>query len=356
MFNYINDDKLRIAVSEGYAECKREDNFSAFARFLDSLDMPPALSMQAVVEVLRHSPPLLEGLELGTKRILAVDGMEERRTAHIVPGDEGIRELNFKCPHPYEVDIAIAGGYMHCYSILGRNTGMPADGNPLIYSLKRIKNWRLASATDFSLLLEYFISFTSSEFGGKVFSGVDCILPVPSSSNINAAMVSGIHKYVDATLVTFNDLKKQDVDTAYGQVLGDSFEFFVAELFPGVDKDSEEFARKSQKVYGELMKSKEDNEKANTASGAKGNPFSIKYVKPQYRDIFDSYIQGSFADGTFTGKTVLVVDDSISTGKSLKVIVERFVVPQRPKEIRALTLLSPLPQYMTLRDGSKFSI
>ena len=67
-------------------------------------------------------------------------------------------------------------------------------------------------------------------------------------------------------------------------------------------------------------------------------------LKPLTREIklFDSYVTGEFEEGTFTGKTVLLIDDSISTGKSITGIAEEFILPQKPKRIRALTLLSPL--------------
>ena len=51
---------------------------------------------------------------------------------------------------------------------------------------------------------------------------------------------------------------------------------------------------------------------------------------------------GEFEDGLFDGKTVLIIDDSISTGKSITYMASEFILPKGPKEIRALTLLSPL--------------
>lgn len=71
-------------------------------------------------------------------------------------------------------------------------------------------------------------------------------------------------------------------------------------------------------------------------------PFAIKYVPPKYRPLIDSYVTGEFEDGMLDGKTVLIIDDSISTGKSITYLVSEFILPKGPKEIRALTLLSLL--------------
>lgn len=347
MFEYIEQPNIRKAVEEGYALCKKEHNFAAFAGFLDALDMEPRISMRIVVDSLREPTIINEGIETGLKKILSSTGLSERKTVHVTDGDTGVMGLDFFEPKPYHSTYMLAngpfGGKMECYSILGRTNGMANDGNPLIYALKRIKNWRLASADDFRMLLNYFVAACTSNYGRSIFDGVDYIVPVPSSAKINAAMVSCIRKYVNANIVTLDNIRKRSVDSVYDQLDYDALEIVVGtHLYPGMDTDSPAYDRLVQKVYDELQEARKKNIEANRKSGATGDPFAIKYVPPKYRPLIDSYVTGEFEDGIFEGKTVLVIDDSISTGKSLTYMASEFILPKEPKEIRALTLLSPL--------------
>ena len=347
MFEYIAHPNIRKAVEEGYALCKKEHNFAAFAGFLDALDLEPRISMRIVLDSLKEPTVLNEGIQTGLKKILLLSGLAERKTVHMVDGDEGIMNLDFAEPKPYHSTYMLAngpyGGKMECYSILGRTNGTANDGNPLIYALKRIKNWRLASADDFRMLLNYFVAACTSSYGRAIFEGVDYIVPVPSSAKINAAMVSCIRKYVNANIVTLDQIRKRSVDSVYDQLDYDALEILVgSQLYPGADTDSPSYNRLVQKVHNELQDARRKNEEANRESGAPGNPFAIKYVPPKYRPLIDSYVTGEFEDGLFKGKTVLIIDDSISTGKSITYMASEFILPKDPKEIRALTLLSPL--------------
>lgn len=347
MFEYIPDSKLRDAINQGYALCKKEHNFSAFAGFLDELNLDPGLSMRIVLDTLKQSTVLNEGIQTGLKKILTDAGLADRNTVHIVDGNEGIMNLDFSAPKPYKSTLMLANGEysgkMECYSILGRTNGSANDGNPLIYALKRIKNWRLASVDDFRVLLSYFIDSCNSSYGNDIFDGVDCMVPVPSSAKINDAMVSCIHKYVDASIISLDGIQKRSVESVYGQMDYESLETLVGSLlYPNMRTDTNFYDETVKEVYSVLQTSRKRNEDANRQNGVKGNPFAIKYVPTKYRKLFDSYVTGEFEEGTFTGKTVLLIDDSISTGKSITGIAEEFILPQKPKRIRALTLLSPL--------------
>ena len=123
MFDYIEQPNIRKAVEEGYALCKKEHNFAAFAGFLDALDLEPRISMHIVLDSLKEPTALNEGIQTGLKKILSSSGLAERKTVQMVDGDAGIMNLDFAEPKPYHSTYMLAngpyGGKMECYSILG---------------------------------------------------------------------------------------------------------------------------------------------------------------------------------------------------------------------------------------------
>lgn len=348
MFEYIENSTIRNAVSKGYKLCYEEGNYPAFVKFLDALDIPASISMRVIVDVLKRRGPQFEGLERGLKELLTDAGKQSVRTVHITTGDDGLKDLDFSAPVPYHSTFPIVNGQnfckLECYSILGRTPSAGnGDGNPLIYALKRINNWRLASASDFRVLLDYFVTVCEKEFGTGMFSDVDILIPVPSTAKINLAMVNCIKRRINPSTVTLDSLKKQSVDHAYAQMDESLIDIqWMPKLYPDVKRGTAEYFKLLESVISDLDESRKRNTADNGAKNLKGNPFSIKYVHPKYRELFDDYLEGAFPDGILDDKNVLVVDDSISTGTSLTNLVKKYVLQQQPKSVKALTLLSPL--------------
>lgn len=349
MFDYIVNKRLHDAVDKGYRLCKDAGNYPAFIGFLDKLDLPASTSMRIVADVSTVSPsPKLEGLEKSLRDLITSTGKHTFDTVSIIPGDSGLKELDFKNIRPFMYSFPVVNGQnvctLECCSVFGRTpaSGM-SDGNPLIYALKRIKNWRLASAEDFSTLFEYFLRFAEQEFNHGFLKDVDTIIPVPSRANINSGMVSCIQRRIKPEIVTLDMLGKQSVDNAYDQVDDEAIESQIMPIaFPNLKEGTVEYNKAVQSVYTELMASKRKNTDDNDRMGISGNPFSIKFVAPKYRKVFTDYIVGGFPDGMLTGKNVLVVDDTVSTGSSLTHVVSEFILGQNPGSVKGFTLLSPV--------------
>lgn len=348
MFEYIKNNLLKETVQKGYHLCHKDDNFSAFVNFINALDIPASISMRIIMEVLRNNGPKMEGLERGLRTLLGNAGAKEYRTVKLTAGDEGITELKFGEPKPIKTELVISSpgstGKLECYSILGRTPASGiSDGNPLIYALKRINNWRLASVDDFSILLDYYIAVCNSTFNGGLFADVDVLIPLPSSAKINAAMVNCITGRFKPEIITLDYLKKQSVESAYSQIDEMLIDVqWMGRLYPELRHGTQEYDRKLRNVISDLENAKQRNTESNAERGISGNPFAIKYIPVEYRKLFNDYITGAFPDGILEGKNVLVVDDSIASGQSLRGFVEKYVVGQKPASVRALTLLSPL--------------
>ena len=348
MFDYIANETIKDAVTRGYKICHEADNYSAFVNFLDALNLEPSISMQVIIDVLKDNGPKFEGLELGLKSILSDTGIKTYNTVSLTKGDEGIRELNFSEPHPYHTVLPVINQMKSCdvnvYSILGRTPASGiSDGNPLIYALKRIKNWRLGSVSEFEKLVDYFMTVCERECGDGFLHDIDVVIPVPSSAHINKAMVGCITRRIEPSILSLDYLKKQSVDNAYDQIDESIIELnLMPKLYPNVKSNTVEYNKALNTIISDLDKAKKKNTEENTLNHIQGNPFAIKYVPPRYRSIFTDYIVGGFPDGILTGTNVLVVDDSISTGQSLSGIISTYILPQSPKSVTALTLLSPL--------------
>lgn len=348
MFDYIQDKSLKKAVTDAYSACKKDDDFGLFVDFLDRLDIPASISMKVVLDVLVHSKPITEGISRGIRELLTATGKRQYDSVAIDDTDDGIKKLNFAKPEPFHTSVMLANGpyglKLDCYSILGRTRSEYGnDGNPLIYALKRINNWRFASSADYKQLLDYFVSVLESKYGHQLLDNIDYVIPIPSSHCINQGIISCIKRYCRPEIVTLDCIGKHSVDSVYDQFDADTVEYIVEhELFPGINTNSTTYNQEITNFARKLAEWRRKNTEANREAGVQGNPFSIKHVEPKYRQLFHDYISGTFPDGIFTDKNVLIVDDSIATGSSLKSVAERFVLPQNPKSIKALTLLSPI--------------
>lgn len=196
-------------------------------------------------------------------------------------------------------------------SLFKRNGNISkADGNPLIYALKNINNWKIDSK-DIILLLKQFIKIVR-----KIKPKYDTIIMCPSRSALNSNFLYRLNKIINADNVI------QDVFTKleFGEVYSNYVDW------------------KSLSV--------EDEEVINDTFDEMGNYFSFKYIPTYLR----KYIKKSMllnpkhknVEELINDKDVLILDDTIATGATVSEMTKSIKYIFKPKSLTVITLFSPL--------------
>ena len=215
------------------------------------------------------------------------------------------------------------------WSIFKRKRGLRGDGNPLIYALKGEDGWTFRSESD-RIAIEQQFDKIATKFASIHPIGVTILIPsgnelnahiadVVMSKSKNAELIEGIiceltTEEVDDIVLDFNskfrEYYKENFNAAYFQ-LGDYLD--------QMDKERDGYFSRH------LIKNK------------------------KMRDALDSTLKLSddryarFAN-KINGQDILIIDDAISRGQSIKEVCQIISDSYAPKSITVLTLLSKLNQ------------
>jgi len=199
------------------------------------------------------------------------------------------------------------------------------DGNPLIYALKGIKDWRFSNpAVDIINLLKQFIRIAE-----KIKPKYDTIITIPSSNELNIKFLYRLNKIIKSDFQIIDYLYKMNSDDVY--------ENYVDRHKMKDDyKDDYIFAEK--KINKFFYKMKTDNNEY----------FSFKFIQDVNLRKYITKTMYSDDEKTIeyaphiNDKNILILDDTISSGASIsgacREIKETFV----PKTITVITLFSKL--------------
>lgn len=213
------------------------------------------------------------------------------------------------------------------WSIFKRKKGLRGDGNPLVYALKGEGGWTFRSESD-RMAIEHQFDAIATKFATMYPIGVTILMPsgnelnthiadIVKSKNQNAEVIEGLickvtTEEVDEIVLDFN--------SKFREFYKDDFNSKYYELCR----------------YLDLMDKK------------RNGYFSRHLIKnKQMRDILDLTLKLSedkFAEfaNKINGQDILIIDDTISRGQTIKEACHIMMESYAPKSITVLTLLSKL--------------
>lgn len=213
------------------------------------------------------------------------------------------------------------------WSIFKRKRGLRGDGNPLVYALKGEGGWTFRDESDRNAIEKQFDAI-ATKFATMYPVGVTILMPSGSELNMHIADVV-MSKSRNAELIkgVICKLTTEEVDDIVLDFNSKFREFY-----------KDEFNSKYYELgrYLDLM-DKEGN-----------GYFSRHLIKNnQMRDVLDSTLKLSddrFAEfaNKINDQDVLIIDDTISRGQSIKEACQIMLESYAPKSITVLTLLSKL--------------
>jgi phosphoribosylpyrophosphate synthetase len=226
------------------------------------------------------------------------------------------------------VDRELVQG-VNVWSIFKRKQGLRCDGNPLVYALKNEGGWHFRSQEDANAIEKQF-HLIAEKFASMYPIGVTIIIPSGNELNNHIAEVV-MSKSENAEIIkgVICKLTTEEVDDIVLDFNSKFREFY-----------KDEFNSKYYELgrYLDLM-DKERN-----------GYFSRHLIKnSQMRNVLDSTLKLSddrFAEfaNKINGQHVLLVDDTISRGQTIKRACQIMRESYAPKSITVLTLLSRLQQ------------
>lgn len=213
------------------------------------------------------------------------------------------------------------------WSIFKRKRGLRGDGNPLVYALKGEGGWTFRDESDRNAIEKQFDAI-ATKFATMYPVGVTILMPSGSELNMHIADVV-MSKSRNAELIkgVICKLTTEEVDDIVLDFNSKFREFY-----------KDEFNSKYYELgrYLDLM-DKERN-----------GYFSRHLIKNnQMRDVLDSTLKLSddrFAEfaNKINDQDVLIIDDTISRGQSIKEACQIMLESYAPKSITVLTLLSKI--------------
>lgn len=213
------------------------------------------------------------------------------------------------------------------WSIFKRKRGLRGDGNPLVYALNGEGGWTFRDESDKNAIEKQFDAI-ATKFATMYPVGVTILMPSGSELNMHIADVV-MSKSRNAELIkgVICKLTTEEVDDIVLDFNSKFREFY-----------KDEFNSKYYELgqYLDLM-DKERN-----------GYFSRHLIKNnQMRDVLDSTLKLSddrFAEfaNKINDQDVLIIDDTISRGQSIKEACQIMLESYAPKSITVLTLLSKL--------------
>lgn len=198
-------------------------------------------------------------------------------------------------------------------SIFRRLNDQDGDGNPIIYAWKGERGWKFRSQKDKDLLIRQFKLITS-----ELKESFDTITVIPSVNTVNeeiANMLCKIIKHKDYVYDYILKMEKTQVAESVD----------VQELLK--DKVNVDKFFKSLKKWLDSMPT---------------DFFQYHYIPPRYRKYFNNEFVIpeetvlEYAD-KINDKRVLVIDDTISSGKSISDYCRAVVQSFTPKELIIFT-------------------
>lgn len=213
------------------------------------------------------------------------------------------------------------------WSIFKRKKGMYGDGNPLIYALKGENGWTFRSEKDREAIEQQF-ELIASKFAQIYPIGVTIIIPSGNELNYHIAEVvlskSKNGELIDGVICKLTTEEVNDIVLDFNSKFREYYKDSFNSAYYRLGRFLEEMDKKR---YG---------------------TFSRHLIKdPEMRDVLDFTLKVSkdryaeFAN-RINGQNILIIDDTISRGQSIKEACQIMLESYAPESITVLTLLSKL--------------
>ena len=213
------------------------------------------------------------------------------------------------------------------WSIFKRKKGLRGDGNPLVYALKGEGGWTFRSESD-RMAIEHQFDAIATKFATIYPIGVTILMP--SGNELNTHIANIVKS------------KSQNAEVIEGLICKVTTE--------EVDEIVLDFNSKFREFYKDDFNSKyyELCRYLDLMDKKRNGYFSRHLIKnKQMRDILDLTLKLSddkFAEfaNKINGQDILIIDDTISRGQTIKEACHIMMESYAPKSITVLTLLSKL--------------
>lgn len=213
------------------------------------------------------------------------------------------------------------------WSIFKRKKGLRGDGNPLVYALKGEGVWTFRSESD-RMAIEHQFDAIGTKFATMYPIGVTILMP--SGNELNTHIADIVKS------------KSQNAEVIEGLICKVTTE--------EVDEIVLDFNSKFREFYKDDFNSKyyELCRYLDLMDKKRNGYFSRHLIKnKQMRDILDLTLKLSedkFAEfaNKINGQDILIIDDTISRGQTIKEACHIMMESYAPKSITVLTLLSKL--------------
>ena len=256
--------------------------------------------------------------------------------------DEGIdfdlntKTVSYNPSHEDNVDTSIENNptsdenlvpNIKVYSIFKRKTGLRGDGNPLIYALKGEGGWSFSTDDD-RIAIEKQFDMIASKFASMYQIGLTILIPCGNDLNNRIAEVI--------------KSKSKDVEIIEGVIWRMTTEEVDDIVLDFYSKFREYYKDNFNEAYYELGRYLDEMEKQ------RNGHFSRHLIKnKEMRDVLDFTLKLSkdrFAEfaNKINGQDILIIDDTISRGQSIKKVCKIISESYAPKSITVLSLLSKL--------------
>lgn len=250
--------------------------------------------------------------------------------------DPTTKTVSYNPSHEDNVDTSIENNptmdgnivsNVQVWSIFKRKRGVRGDGNPLIYALKGEGGWTFKSDDDRNAIEQQFEAI-ASKFASMYPIGVTILKPSGNELNNHIAEIV-MSKSKDAELMegVICKITTEEVDKI---VLDFNSKF------------REHYKDNYNEAYYELCRYLDEMDKQR-----KGYFSRHLVTNKQMRDVLDFTLKLSndrFAEfaNKINGQDILIIDDTISRGQSIKEACQIMMESYAPKSITVLTLLSKL--------------
>lgn len=272
------------------------------------------------------------------KKVLSlIERIEHKQLFEGIDFDNETLSVSYNPSHEENVDTSIENNPskdntivpgVSVWSIFKRKKGLRGDGNPLIYALKGENGWHFRSEEDKNAIERQF-DIIAEKFSTIHPIGVTIITPSGSELNEHiAGIIMSKSKNAEVIKGVICKLTTEEVDRIVLEDMNSTFRKHYGEKFNAA----------YQTLCGYLD---EMDEKRNGA-------FSRHLVlDKEMRNVLDVTLKLStdrFAEfaNKINGQDILIVDDTISRGQTIKEACNIMMESYAPKSITVITLLSKL--------------
>lgn len=250
--------------------------------------------------------------------------------------DPNTKTVSYNPSHEDNVDTSVENNptidgnlvpNIKVWSIFKRKKGLRDDGNPLIYAFKGEEGWSFNTDDD-RIAIEKQFDIIASKFASMYPIGITIL--IPSGNDLNnriAEIIMSKSKYADIIEGVICKITTEEVENIVLDFNSNFREYY---------KDN------FNEAYYKLGRYLDEMDKQ------RNGYFSRHLIKNnEMRDILDFTLKLSndrFAEfaNKINGQDILIIDDTISRGQSIKEACQIMSESYAPKSITVLTLLSKL--------------